>query len=182
MYLIDQLKIQLVKNQKRFRWLYLALALIILSLAYLSWQLNTSQQKVRDSAAIVEKSEVLMARFDSLWQQNKMLEEANLKMQRENEILIENSDRTDGIFFEVVIGGFEDFNLAGYMEDLANTKKIKYDGSQKLIVARFRSFKKALLFENDLKRIGLKDVEIVGRIDGTLVPFKEALKAGQNQK
>jgi hypothetical protein len=83
---------------------------------------------------------------------------------------------TVGIFFEVQIGNFKDFNLDKYLEEMAHLRQEKYEGGNKFLLGRFRSFKNALLFENDLKRLGLRDVFIKGRINGKLTSKEEALE------
>jgi len=120
-------------------------------------------------------NEDFVVKFDSLLKEN-------IGLKRDVEILVENSEKLDGVFFEVQIGSFSDFDLDNYLEQLANLRQEKYDGKTKLLLGRFRSFKKALLFENDLKRIGMDKVFVVGRIDGVLVPYKEALEEYQRRK
>lgn len=103
---------------------------------------------------------------------------AQIKLQKANDMLLENGLDIDapGVFFEVQIGSFTDFNVDRYVEELAAIRQEKYDGKTKLILGRFRSLKTALLFENDMKRLGLKEAFIVGRIDGTLVDYNIALE------
>ena len=113
----------------------------------------------------------LSSKLDSLSQLNEAL-------QKDNDLLVEHSqiEATNGVFYEVQIGSFKDFNLDQYQEELAAIRQEKHDGKTKLLLGRFRSFKKALLFENDMKRLGLKDAFIVGRIDGTIVDYQEAIE------
>jgi hypothetical protein len=96
-------------------------------------------------------------------------------LRRDNELLIENSDRTDGIFFEVQIGAFKDFNLDQYLQNLSALRQEKHDNRNKIILGKFRSFDKALLFENDIKRMGFDEAFIIGRVDGKLMPYQDAL-------
>ena len=105
------------------------------------------------------------------------LENIIYKLKTENELLIENTDPPSGIFFEVQIGSFSDFNLDSYNKNLANLRQVKYNNKTKFLLGRFVSFKKALLFENDLKRMGLNNTFIVGRIDDQIVTYKQALDA-----
>jgi len=49
------------------------------------------------------------------------------------------------------------------------------------LLGRFKSFQKALLFENDLKKSGLKNVYLIGRVDGRIMTYKEALAIDRNQ-
>lgn len=109
------------------------------------------------------------------------LENQILKLKKENDLLAENTSVPVGVFFEVQIGTFTDFNLDQYNKNLANLRQEKYDGKTKFLLGRFRSFKQALLFESDLKRVGINSAFIVGRIDDKIVTYREALEAlGQN--
>ncbi|MCB9245170.1 MAG: SPOR domain-containing protein [Flavobacteriales bacterium] len=155
---------------------------LLLLAALFTWQLlkGIKQEQMLDKAK-VELQNVAQRdhQIDSLSRHLDSLSKKIALVERDNELLIENSERLDGIFYEVQIGSFSDFDLDNYLEQLANIRQEKYDGKTKLLLGRFRSFKKALLFENDLKKLGLDEVFIVGRIDGVLVPYKEALEAQQ---
>lgn len=96
-------------------------------------------------------------------------------LRKDNELLLENSERTDGIFFEVQIGAFKDFNLDQYLQNLSALKQEKHDNRNKIILGKFRSFDKALLFENDIKRMGFDEAFIIARVDGKLMPYQDAL-------
>lgn len=96
-------------------------------------------------------------------------------LRKDNELLIENSERTDGIFFEVQIGAFKDFNLDQYLQNLSALKQEKHDNRNKIILGKFRSFDRALLFENDIKRMGFDEAFIIARVDGKLMPYQDAL-------
>ena len=133
------------------------------------------EQKLVQRADSNSGNEELVVKYDSLLKEN-------IKLQRDVEILVESSGNLDGVFFEVQIGSFTDFDLDNYLQRLAHLRQEKYDGKTKLLLGRFRSFRKALLFENDLKKIGMKSVFVVGRIDGKLVPYKEALEEYQRRK
>jgi hypothetical protein len=97
-------------------------------------------------------------------------------LRKENEYLMESSDRTDGIFFEVQLGAFKDFNLDQYLKNLSAIRQEKYDDKTKIVLGKFRSFNRALLFENDMKRMGFNEAFIVGRVNGKVVPYQEALE------
>jgi len=135
--------------------------------------LGTDEQMIIDSLTL--RTENLQMKLDSLIN-------SNSELQRDNEILSENSNDLSGVFFEVQLGSFNDFDLDHYLENLANLRQEKYDGNTKLLLGRFRSFKKALLFESDLKNMGFEQAFIVGRINGELVTYKEALQAVQAAK
>jgi len=130
-------------------------------------QFNTLKHSLEGTKSIANQSEAIK---DSL-------ENIIYKLRTENEILAENSDPPIGVFFEVQIGSFTDFNIDQYNTNLANLRQEKHDGKTKFLLGRFRSFKKALLFENDLKHMGINNAFIVGRIDDKIVTYKEALQA-----
>jgi hypothetical protein len=96
-----------------------------------------------------------------------------------NNILSEQSDSQEGVFFEVQIGAFEHFNMEQYMQELARLKKEQVDLMNKYTLGRFRSFKTAQEFNNDIKKMGIADAFIVGKIDGQRVDLQEAVKASK---
>ncbi len=181
MYLIDQLRLKSKRQKLIISSLIALLVVSAAALAGLFYQLQSIRAELDDARLRTSTAEAQSQKFDSLNQVISNFFEENLRLQADNDLLVENSDRLEGIFFEILLGGFEDFNLERYLESIAVLKKQKYDGSDKLVIGRFRSFKKALLFENDLKRTGLKNVVIVGRVDGEVVSFKEALEAAQRE-
>jgi hypothetical protein len=109
------------------------------------------------------------------------LENFIYKLQTENDLLAENFEPPYGVFFEVQIGTFSDFNLDQYNKNLANLRQEKYNEQSKFLLGRFRSFKQALLFESDLKRMGINSAFIVGRIDDRIVTYKEAIEAQEQR-
>lgn len=105
------------------------------------------------------------------------LEVEILKLVAANEILLENYETPKGVFFEIQLGKFKQFNLDDYNENLAYLRQEKYEEETELLLGRFRSYQKAVAFERDLRRIGIKKSIIVGRIDEEIVTLKEALNA-----
>lgn len=99
------------------------------------------------------------------------------KLQKENDYLAEKSDKASGIFFEVQLGSYKNFDLDEYTDNLTNLRQADKGGSTILLLGRFRSFKKALLFEKELKQIGIENAFVVGRIDDNIVSYQEALDA-----
>lgn len=87
-----------------------------------------------------------------------------------------------GVFLEVQIGSFENFNLEAHQEELGELRMEKHDEKEKFILGRFTDLNRALRFENDMKRIGVKGAFIVGRIDGKLVKKEEAIEALKQMK
>lgn len=181
-YLVDQLKDKL---QVFKIWIIALIAVSILACVAsfaIFFQKTEIEKQLKVATDKTQLAEIYISQNDSLHNLIDSISQLNLLLQSDNDLLVENSDRMDGIFFEVLVGGFEDFNIDRYLSDLAKIRNEPYNGSNHIVVARFRSFKKALLFENDLKRIGVKDIKIVGLVDGKVVAFKEALEAAQNQK
>jgi hypothetical protein len=167
------------------RALVLLSSLFVVSIAavlFLWMQFNSEAVELGALRGVVSEANLFANQQDSLQNQIDSLTLVNIKLIADNEILVENSDRIDGIFFEVQIGSFQDFNIDQYVEHLANLRSEPHEGGNKLLLGRFRSFKKALLFENDLKRIGMKDVFVVGRVDGKLTPVMDALKLAQAEQ
>ncbi len=105
------------------------------------------------------------------------LENIVYKLRTENEILSENTEPPVGVFFEIQIGSFTDFNIDKYNQNLANLRQEKYNKKTKFLLGRFRSFKKALIFESDLKKMGIKHAFMVGRIDEKIVTYNVAIEA-----
>jgi hypothetical protein len=99
------------------------------------------------------------------------------RLQKENAYLAESSDKAQGVFFEVQLGTFSNFNLNDYEKNLENLRQTNQKGQNILTLGRFRSFKQALLFEKELKQIGIENAFVVGRIDDQIVSYQEALNA-----
>jgi hypothetical protein len=96
-----------------------------------------------------------------------------------NNLLSEQSDTQQGVFFEVQIGAFEHFNMEKYMQELAQLKKEQIDAMDKYTLGKFRIFKMAQQFNNDIKKMGIADAFIVGKIDGQRVDLQEAVNASK---
>lgn len=157
--------------------------LLVASVGFLVWQYTViTELKTKLSTALHDASaEVFNQRLDSLAERNDSLAFRNAKLQIDNEMLVENSDQLDGIFFEVHLNFSGDFNLDVYRSELARLESKEFDNREKLILARFRSFRKALLFENDLRKMGITDIFLLGRVDGEIMTFKEALAIAQSE-
>lgn len=173
---------QVRSGLKIWKILSIVLAALLLLVVFVALMIKRNADNGNTSSAdqividsLEQRNEIMRHRLDSLII-------SNSELQRDNEILTENSGDLKGVYFEVQLGSFSDFDLDQYLEQLANLRQEKYDGKSKLLLGRFRSFKKALLFESDLKRMGFKEAFIVGRIDGKLVTYKEALQTVQAAK
>ena len=181
----EYVKKELDQYRKRTRnWQIGSVSLGLLLLVAVVWGLIGSRtDTVNDSSATgLQVIDSLTQRTENLQMKLDSLIISNSELRRDNEILSENSEDLNGVFFEVQLGSFNDFDLDRYLANLANLRQDKYDGNTKLLLGRFRSFKKALLFESDLKNIGFEQAFIVGRINGELVTYKEALQAVQAAK
>ena len=98
-----------------------------------------------------------------------------------NNILVENATPSvsAGVFFEVQIGAFQNFDLQKYGEDLARLRGETEEGMNKYVLGRFRNFKRAEAFKTDVQRMGISDAFIVATIDGRRVELAEAIKASR---
>lgn len=172
-------QIELGKSKQRI----IIAILSILALILLIWA-SISQYKLISVNQTLTKTEKYRLQADAIMREMKgvefmrdSLENVIYKLQTENDILSENYNPPQGVFFEVQLGNFNDFNIDKYNENLANLRQERHDNKTKLLLGRFRSFKKALVFERDLKRMGIVNAFIVGRIDERIVTYKEALDA-----
>jgi hypothetical protein len=174
-----QEQIELSKRRPRIT---IALLSVLGLLAFI-WgaisQYNQLSQKNEISRVTEYKNALKEAKLSvySVAQIKDSLENIIYKLKTENDLLIENTDPPVGIFFEVQIGSFSDFNIDKYNKNLANLRQEKYNNKTKFLLGRFVSFKKALLFESDLKKMGIHSAFIVGRIDDQIVTYKQALDA-----
>lgn len=96
-----------------------------------------------------------------------------------NNTLSEQSDTQEGVFFEVQIGAFEHFDMNQYMQELARLKKEQVDAMDKYTLGKFRNFKTAQAFNNDIKKMGIADAFIVGKVNGQRVELQEAVTASK---
>lgn len=165
------------KNYKTALLIFVILTVLLAGLSAFLW--FKGHQESKDKASLEEQSEnaasyrdsmiMQKATSDSLYEANRILSERVARMQ-------EFTPDNDGVFFEVQIGNFKDFNLDEYLNEMAHLRQEKSDGTNKFLLGKFRSYKKAMLFENDLKRMGMPDVFIKGRINGQLTSKEEALE------
>lgn len=172
-------QIELGKSKQRIIIAILSvLAFVLLIWASIShYKLLASKNALAETEKYKEQAKTKITDAAKVEQMRDSFENIVYKLQTENEILAENYVTPKGIFFEVHLGNFKNFNIDKYNENLSNLRQEKHNGKAKLLLGRFRSFKKALLFESDLERMGIKNTLIVGRIDDTIVTYKEALDA-----
>jgi len=160
---------------------FLCFIFLIFSL-YLIFKIDSLTTKMAEMNEKVVKASSLIQENQAYKETNDTLQKRVIKLKKENDILSENNDSIGGIFFEVQIGNFYDFNIDAYMSELEALRQEKSGNTSKLILGRFRSFQKAMLFENDIKKMGFANAFLVGRIDGKLVDYQEALSAYQKQQ
>ena len=105
---------------------------------------------------------------------NHYLKEQVDSLYRVNDLLLELSPYYTGVFYEVQIGAFEDFDLADYREDLVKMN-IDYNGPlDQYTLGKFRDLPKALAFQKDIQQMGIQDAFVVAKVDGERVSVKEA--------
>jgi hypothetical protein len=121
--------------------------------------------------------EVMVTQIDTL---NHLKQEYD-SLREVNNILVENATPSisAGVFFEVQIGAFQNFDLQKYGEDLARLRGETEEGMNKYVLGRFRNFKRAQAFKTDVQRMGVSDAFIVATIDGRRVELAEAIKASR---
>jgi hypothetical protein len=118
----------------------------------------------------------LEASYEKLQLENARLEAKFDSLNRVNSMLIELSPYYTGVFFEVQIGAFENFDLEKYKEGLAKLN-IDYSGDlDQYTLGKFRELEMAKDFVQDIRRMGIEDAFIVAKIDGKRVTVKEAVE------
>ncbi|MCB9260752.1 MAG: hypothetical protein H6607_00025 [Flavobacteriales bacterium] len=176
----DYLKNIEQQNAQKFRlWAIILGSFLAFSIGIVLWQsfkISTLKAltKTAHQTNINATSDSVKNRLDSLLQ-------TNLQLQLANEALLENSDDFEGIFFEIHIKFKGDFDLKKYKSEMAKIQGRPLDERDALVLARFSSYKKALLFENDLKKMGFKEIELLGRVNGTIMTFKETMQLAKEK-
>lgn len=179
---LNKQKSKKAKQNRMALWSLASLCFALILFAfYQTVQVRVLSNKIESMKSEIAKAELLIQENEAFRTLNDTLQKKILQLKKDNDILAENSDSVGGIFFEVQIGNFYDFNMDAYMNELEALRQEKSGNGSKLLLGRFRSFKKAMLFENDIKKMGFVNAFIVGRIDGKLVDYQEALAAYQQQ-
>lgn len=101
---------------------------------------------------------------------------------RSNDLLMENSPYYTGVFFEVQIGAFKNFDLNAYKQSLENLRSYQEDSLNKYVLGKFRDYKMAKAFQRDITKMGVEDAFIVGKINGNRVNIKQAIAASKEKK
>jgi len=124
---------------------------------------------------IQQEYEVMTTKMDSL----RIMRAVVDSVESVNNILVENSDKQEGVFFEVQIGAFEHFNLEQYKTQLAQLRHESVNQLDKYTLGRFRNYKMAQAFKKDIEKMGIQGSFIVGKINGQRVEITEAVKASK---
>lgn len=168
------------QKSNSFRVWFIALSVLLFLFILATFVLFIENMEANNSIKLMKqtnfKAEQSIAITKEYKQSNDTLAKRIIKLKIENEILVQGSAIPEGIFFEVQIGNFSDFTLDTYKDELKDLHEYKTAKVSKFCLGRFRSFQRAMLFENDIKKIGITNAFIVGRIDGKLVDYQEALK------
>ena len=117
----------------------------------------------------------LQQQYTVLQNNNEQLADELDSLQRVNNLLLELSPYYTGVFFEVQIGAFEYFDLDDYKEDLVKMNIDKTEQIDQYTLGKFRDLDRALSFQKDIRRMGIKDAFVIAKVDGERVTIQEAL-------
>ena len=117
----------------------------------------------------------LQQQYQTLQQENQYLADELDSMQRVNNLLLELSPYYTGVFFEVQIGAFEYFDLDRYKEDFVKMNIDKTEQIDQYTLGKFRDLDRALAFQKDIQKMGIRDAFVIAKVDGQRVTIKEAL-------
>lgn len=94
-----------------------------------------------------------------------------------NDILLQGGEQAPtGIYYEVQIGAFSNFDIEKYNSGLVELHGETTNGITKLTLGRFSNLKLAADFLKDVKEMGFKDAWVVAKENGERIPFdNEAL-------
>lgn len=110
-----------------------------------------------------------------LEQENNRLAQLADSLTRANNIFLESSSYYHGVFYEIQIGAFEDFNLDAYRGQFVNLRPAgKTDNLDRYTLGKFKDYEQANRFLKDIRRMGIKDAFMLAKIDGERVTIKEA--------
>ena len=87
-------------------------------------------------------------------------------LEKSNVILMQESSDPSGIFYEVQIGVFKNFDIEKYNKNLQKLNYTTVSGINYMTLGKFRDFDDAKDFALDMRRIGIKDAFIVSKLDG----------------
>ena len=96
----------------------------------------------------------------------------NDSLQKLNTLLIESSNDNTGIYYEIQIGAFKNFDLEKYQRGLKELHaETTIDGTDKLTLGKFRDLNTAKYFLADVREMGFKDAWIVAKENGVRIAF-----------
>ncbi|MFA0963465.1 SPOR domain-containing protein [Roseivirga sp. BDSF3-8] len=98
-----------------------------------------------------------------------------------NLLLLEHSDTATGLYYQVQIGAFRDFDLSGYREQLLGLGIETVGDVNKYTLGRFSSFERARSFRRDIIRLGIDSAFIIAYLNGELIDVREARRYEQNR-
>lgn len=154
--------------------LYFLMLVLLLLMAYVVYievsdpPFGKWRSIMENKAQMEQYNEYLLVRIDSI--------------ARANDLLMENSPLYTGVFFEVQIGAFKNFDLDRYQDALENLRYYRQDSLKKYVIGKFRNYPTAKAFQKDIVRMGVKDAFVVGKINGNRVEISAAIRAAKEQK
>ena len=89
-----------------------------------------------------------------------------------NESLKIETHLVDGIFFEVQIAAFDNFNLDRLDGNLKRLNYATIDGVNYITLGKFRDIDVAKIFIEDIKKIGIDGAFIVSKLDGKTISIR----------
>lgn len=96
----------------------------------------------------------------------------NDSLQKLNTLLIESSNDNTGIYYEIQIGAFKNFDLEKYQRGLKELHaETTIDGTDKLTLGKFKDLNTAKDFLTDVREMGFKDAWIVAKENGVRIAF-----------
>ncbi|MDF9798654.1 cell division protein FtsB [Catalinimonas alkaloidigena] len=153
-------------NKQLIYWMRILGFLLLLALAYIIY--------IEYYPPFFGRWPELTERYKNLQLENEKLKAETDSLNRVNNLLVEISPYYTGVFFEVQIGAFENFDLEKYKEGLAKLN-IDYSGElDQYTLGKFRELEIAQDFAQDIRKMGIQDAFIVAKVDGERVTVKEA--------
>lgn len=159
------------RNKRLYRGVWLLGVMLLLALGYIFY--------IEYYPPFFGRWPEMSQRYEKLLLKNNQLEDSIDSLNRVNNMLIELSPYYTGVFFEVQIGAFENFDLEKYKEGLAKLN-IDYSGNlDQYTLGKFRDLEMAKDFVQDIRKMGIQDAFIVAKVDGERVTIAEALEEAE---
>lgn len=95
-----------------------------------------------------------------------------------NSVLDKNRIERDenGLRFRVQIGAFKEIDLNNYKNNLVAINQESYDSINQYTLGIFRNYEKALVFWEDIKKMGFNDSFIISTKNGRRIPLEKLRK------